>query len=97
MSINSRKIQQGSRTALPDDGNRKLKVFRLPGQGLDTRSVATSLHISIKTVRAYCARIKAKLNLANATEFLRRPSAGATAALSNLNQSYNRESDWLAG
>jgi DNA-binding CsgD family transcriptional regulator len=33
--------------------------------------VATSLHISIKTVQAYCARIKDKLNLANATELLR--------------------------
>ncbi len=38
---------------------------------MDTRSVATNLHISIKTVQAYCARIKDKLDLANATELLR--------------------------
>jgi DNA-binding CsgD family transcriptional regulator len=51
--------------------DRELEVFRLLGQGLDTRSVANRLQISIKTVQAYCARIKDKLNLANATELLR--------------------------
>ena len=33
--------------------------------------MANTLHISIKTVQAYCARIKDKLKLANATELLR--------------------------
>jgi DNA-binding NarL/FixJ family response regulator len=51
--------------------DRELEVFRLLGKGLDTRTVASRLQISIKTVQAYCARIKEKLNLANATELLR--------------------------
>ncbi len=51
--------------------DRELEVFRLLGQGLETRAVATRLQISIKTVQAYCARIKDKLKLANATELLR--------------------------
>jgi DNA-binding NarL/FixJ family response regulator len=58
-------------TPVQELSDRELEVFRLLGQGMDTRTVATMLHISIKTVQAYCARIKDKLNLANATELLR--------------------------
>jgi len=50
--------------------NRELEVFRLLGQGLDTRAIANQLEISIKTVQSYCARMKEKLDLANATELL---------------------------
>jgi DNA-binding NarL/FixJ family response regulator len=60
-----------SRMPVEELSDRELEVFRLLGQGLDTRSVANRLQISIKTVQAYCARIKDKLNLANATELLR--------------------------
>ena len=60
-----------SRTPVEELSDRELEVFRLLGQGLDTRSVANTMHISIKTVQAYCARIKDKLKLANATELLR--------------------------
>ncbi|HVM96469.1 MAG TPA: response regulator transcription factor [Candidatus Acidoferrales bacterium] len=51
--------------------DRELEVFQLLGRGYDTRKIAESLHVSMKTVQAYCARIKEKLNLANATELLR--------------------------
>jgi DNA-binding NarL/FixJ family response regulator len=51
--------------------DRELQIFRLLGQGRDTRTIADSLHLSIKTVQTYCARIKEKLGLANATELLR--------------------------
>ena len=51
--------------------DRELEVFRMLGQGLDTRQIANSLNISIKTVQVYCARIKDKLKLANATELFR--------------------------
>jgi DNA-binding NarL/FixJ family response regulator len=66
-------LDNHSRTGTPVEelSDRELEVFRLLGEGLDTRSVATRLQISIKTVQAYCARIKDKLNLANATELLR--------------------------
>lgn len=60
-----------SRAPVEQLSDRELEVFRLLGEGLDTRSVANRLQISIKTVQAYCARIKEKLNLANATELLR--------------------------
>ena len=60
-----------SGTPVEELSDRELEVFRLLGSGMDTRSIATRLEISIKTVQAYCARIKDKLNLANATELLR--------------------------
>ena len=66
-------VDNKSRTWTPVEelSDRELEVFRLLGQGLDTRAVANRLQISIKTVQAYCARIKDKLSLANATELLR--------------------------
>jgi DNA-binding NarL/FixJ family response regulator len=51
--------------------DRELEVFQLLGQGRETKQIAESLHISLKTVQAYCARIKEKLDLTNATELLR--------------------------
>jgi len=51
--------------------NRELEVFQLLGLGHNTRQIADHLHVGFKTVQAYCARIKEKLKLANATELLR--------------------------
>jgi DNA-binding CsgD family transcriptional regulator len=51
--------------------DRELEVFDLLGDGRGTRQIAESLGVSIKTVQAYCARIKEKLNLASATELVR--------------------------
>lgn len=51
--------------------DRELEVFQLLGQGYETRQIAESLHVSMKTVQAFCARIKEKLRLATATELLR--------------------------
>jgi DNA-binding NarL/FixJ family response regulator len=51
--------------------NRELEVFQLLGLGHNTRQIADHLHVGFKTVQAYCARIKQKLKLANATELLR--------------------------
>src|ERR1051326_2304747 len=51
--------------------DRELEVFELLGQGRGTRQIAQTLRVSVKTVQAYCARIKEKLNLASATELLR--------------------------
>ncbi|HZR20519.1 MAG TPA: response regulator transcription factor [Verrucomicrobiae bacterium] len=51
--------------------DRELEVFELLGQGRGTRQIAEVLKVSVKTVQAYCARIKEKLNLASATELLR--------------------------
>ena len=51
--------------------DRELEVFELLGDGRGTRQIAQALGVSIKTIQAYCARIKDKLNLASATELLR--------------------------
>jgi DNA-binding NarL/FixJ family response regulator len=51
--------------------DRELEVFQLLGSGQSTRQIADQLHVGFKTVQAYCARIKDKLQLANATELLR--------------------------
>jgi DNA-binding NarL/FixJ family response regulator len=51
--------------------DRELEVFELLGQGIGTRQIADSLRVSLKTVQAYCARIKEKLNLTSATQLLR--------------------------
>ena len=51
--------------------DRELEVFRSLGQGHGTAQIARTLGISLKTVQAYCARIKEKLGINNATELLR--------------------------
>ena len=51
--------------------DRELEVFELLGQGRGTRQIAEVLRVSVKTVQAYCARIKDKLKLSSATELLR--------------------------
>src|ERR1039457_264050 len=56
--------------------DRELEVFELLGDGRGTRQIAQSLGVSIKTVQAYCARIKEKLNLASATELVREAVLG---------------------
>jgi len=51
--------------------DRELDVFRRLGEGQATRRIAEELHLSIKTVQAYCARIKEKLQLASGVELVR--------------------------
>jgi DNA-binding NarL/FixJ family response regulator len=60
-----------SESAVEQLSDRELEVFELLGQGRGTRQIAEVLRVSVKTVQAYCARIKEKLNLASATELLR--------------------------
>jgi DNA-binding NarL/FixJ family response regulator len=60
-----------SRSPVETLSDRELQVFQLLGQGIETRRVAQKLNVSIKTVQAYCARIKDKLQLSNASELLR--------------------------
>jgi DNA-binding NarL/FixJ family response regulator len=51
--------------------DRELEVFQLLGNGCETRQVAESMNVSMKTVQAHCAHIKEKLMLTNAAELLR--------------------------
>ncbi len=50
--------------------DRELEVFELTGRGLTTREIAERLHLSVKTVESYRARIKAKLGLRTAAELM---------------------------
>ncbi len=58
-------------SAVGELSDRELEVFELLGQGMGTRQIAESLRVSVKTIQAYCARMKDKLNLTSATELLR--------------------------
>ena len=51
--------------------DRELYVFEMLGRGCETREIADSLKISIKTVQVYCSCIKEKFALSNHTELLR--------------------------
>jgi len=51
--------------------DRELEVFEMLGSARETREIAEALHISMKTVQAYCARIKEKLGVGTANELLR--------------------------
>jgi DNA-binding NarL/FixJ family response regulator len=51
--------------------DRELFVFGLLADGRGTRQIAEHLRLSVKTVQAYCARIKEKLNLDSATDLIR--------------------------
>lgn len=61
----------GGVTTVEELSDRELEVFRMLGQGKDTRDIADQLHISIKTVQVYCARIKEKFKLGTHTDLLR--------------------------
>ena len=50
---------------------REIEIFYLLGDGKSARDIATSLHISVKTVEAHREHIKQKLNLKTSSELLR--------------------------
>jgi DNA-binding NarL/FixJ family response regulator len=50
---------------------RELEVFRLVGEGLSTREIASRMNLSIKTIGTYRERIKEKLNLKHYTELVK--------------------------
>ena len=61
------RISQSPLEVLSD---RELEVFELTGRGTGTRDIAERLHLAVKTVESYRARIKKKLNLESATELM---------------------------
>jgi len=69
----AQKLVQGSAnkpTAVEALSDRELEVFQLLGRGLNTRQISEQMSVSFKTIQAYCARIKEKLNLANINELI---------------------------
>jgi DNA-binding NarL/FixJ family response regulator len=59
--------------------NRELEVFRLIGNGMDTKEVAEVMKVSAKTVETYQSRIKEKLNLKSGRELLQRAAQWLSA------------------
>jgi len=57
-------------TPMDSLSDRELEVFRLIGQGCKVSKIAQRMHLSVKTVETYRARIKEKLSLADADELL---------------------------
>jgi DNA-binding NarL/FixJ family response regulator len=51
--------------------DREREVFQLLSRGRSTQQIVDRLNVAFKTVHTYCARIKEKLNLDNATGLLR--------------------------
>jgi len=66
-----RPLSVGPLSPAEELSDRELEVFRSLGHGVGTAQTAVNLNLSVNTVQVYCARIKAKLSLANANELLR--------------------------
>jgi DNA-binding NarL/FixJ family response regulator len=60
------------RTGIEQLSDRELDVFRLIGQGLKTKDIATQLHLSTSTVETYRDRIRQKLDVKDGAELARR-------------------------
>jgi DNA-binding NarL/FixJ family response regulator len=69
----AQKLVQGTGdqpTAITALSDRELEVFQLLGRGYSTRQISEQMNVGFKTVHAYCARIREKLNLANIHELV---------------------------
>lgn len=51
--------------------DRELQVFEFLGEGLSTSEIAERMHLSVKTVQVYFARLKDKFGVSKAKELLR--------------------------
>jgi DNA-binding NarL/FixJ family response regulator len=74
--VSTRIVQRATRGAAPGSPldtltDRELHVLQLLGHGLGTRAIAEQLHVSIKTVESYRARLKDKMKLSSGTELVR--------------------------
>lgn len=55
--------------------DRELEVFEMIGHGLGNCDIARKLHLSVKTIESYRARLKDKLDLKDASQLLRQALA----------------------
>jgi DNA-binding NarL/FixJ family response regulator len=62
--------QTDAESAMDRLSDRELRVFELTGQGHNTSQIAREMHVEVKTVETYRARIKEKLRLKNAADLL---------------------------
>lgn len=66
------KTRTGLPTTVDSLSDRELQVFELIGAGRNTKEIGEHLHLDVKTIETYRARIKDKLNLKDASELMRR-------------------------
>lgn len=64
--------------------DRELEIFELIGRGLGSSEIARKLHLSVKTIESYRARLKEKLDLKDASHLLRQALAWARAGFGPL-------------
>ncbi|MCC5021642.1 MAG: response regulator transcription factor [Candidatus Synoicihabitans palmerolidicus] len=69
--LTERMVSSNTQGEVDSLSDRELEVFVRLGSGHSTRRIAKKLHLSIKTVLAYCARIKEKLGHEDAVELVR--------------------------
>jgi len=62
---------KGDRPPIHRLSDRELQVFEFLGQGLSTSEIAERMHLSVKTVQVYFARLKEKFGVSKAKELLR--------------------------
>jgi DNA-binding NarL/FixJ family response regulator len=64
---------EAARSGSPLDrlSDRELEVFEMIGRGRATAEIAKKLHLSVKTIETYQAKLKEKLNLKDAAELMR--------------------------
>lgn len=67
--LNNKKTTEQSPFELLSD--RELEVFEHIGRGLATKDIADRMHVSVKTIETYRARIKDKLGLESSIELTR--------------------------
>ncbi|MDH4238739.1 MAG: response regulator transcription factor [Phycisphaerae bacterium] len=58
------------KTPVENLSDREFEIFLLIGEGYKASQIAKRLHLSVKTIETYRARLKEKLNLADANELL---------------------------
>lgn len=65
---------KGSQSSDPLEllSDRELEVFELTGRGESTKEIAEKMHVSVKTVESYRARIKEKMDIKSANDLLRK-------------------------
>ena len=64
------RAQTGPSLPVNSLSDRELCVFEMIGQGHGTRQIADELHLDMRTIETYRARIKEKLNLKDANDLL---------------------------
>ena len=62
---------QAEKTGPAQLSDRELEVLNLLGQGIATKEIAETLHLSVKTIESYRANLKRKLDLKNASELMK--------------------------